>query len=92
MNTTTYEKTIKELFVGKCWEYLDNNFHKFNETNKIKIALEVCKKDIPTNPLVDQSEHKHFYNIVNFNGDRKDITSSRVFGLDTPVANRSEII
>lgn len=42
-----YEKSIKELFVGKCWSYLDENFHKFSETNKIKIALELCKKDVP---------------------------------------------
>ena len=47
MNTTKYEKTIKELFVGKCWEYLNENFHKFTDTNKIKIALELCKKDMP---------------------------------------------
>lgn len=47
MNTSTQEKTIKELFVGKCWEYLNNNFQKFSQTNKIKIALELCKKDIP---------------------------------------------
>ena len=48
MNTSPQEKTIKELFVGTCWEYLRDNFHKFNETNKIKIALEICKKDQPT--------------------------------------------
>lgn len=47
MSTTNSEKTIKELFVGKCWKYLDDNFHKFSQTNKIKIALELCKKDIP---------------------------------------------
>jgi len=41
------EQSIKKLFIGKCWSYLDNNFHKFNERNKIKIALELCKKDIP---------------------------------------------
>lgn len=42
------EKTIKQLFVGNCWSYLHDNFHKFTETNKIKIALELCKKDLPT--------------------------------------------
>ena len=47
MNTTEREKTIKELFVGECWGYLRKNFSKFNQTNKIKIALELCKKDIP---------------------------------------------
>jgi hypothetical protein len=48
MNTTTQEKTIKELFIGKCWEYLNDNFYKFTDTNKIKVALELCKKDLPT--------------------------------------------
>ncbi len=48
MDISKGEKTIKELFVGNCWSYLHDNFHKFNETNKIKIALELCKKDQPT--------------------------------------------
>ena len=48
MNTSPQEKTIKEIFVGTCWEYLRDNFHKFSETNRIKIALELCKKDQPT--------------------------------------------
>jgi hypothetical protein len=48
MDISKSEKTIKELFVGQCWSYLSDNFHKFNETNKIKIALELCKKDQPT--------------------------------------------
>jgi hypothetical protein len=47
MNTDRSEKTIKEIFVGKCWQYLHDNFHKFNQTNQIKIALELCKKNIP---------------------------------------------
>jgi len=48
MNTTKHEKTIKELFVGKCWSYLNDNFHKFSQTNKIKIALALTTKDLPT--------------------------------------------
>lgn len=47
MNTSKREKTIKELFIGECWQYLRSNFSKFNQTNQIKIALELCKKDIP---------------------------------------------
>lgn len=46
-NTTKREKTIKELFIGECWKYLHDNFHKFNETNKIKIALALATKDVP---------------------------------------------
>ena len=41
-------KTIKELVIANSWQYLYENFHKFNQTNKIKIALELCKKDLPT--------------------------------------------
>lgn len=48
MNTSKAEKTIKDLFIGNCWEYLRDNFHKFTDTNKIKIALELAKKSIPT--------------------------------------------
>lgn len=47
MNTDRQEKSIKQLFIGKCWEYLNENFHKFTETNKIKIALTLATKDIP---------------------------------------------
>lgn len=47
MNTSKQEKTIKQLFVGKCWTYLNDNFHKFTEDNKIKIALTLSSKDIP---------------------------------------------
>lgn len=46
-NTTLREKNVKELFLGKCWEYLNDNFHKFTEVNKIKIALALAVKDIP---------------------------------------------
>ena len=42
-----HEKTIKELFIGEMWSYLRGNFHKFSQPNQIKIALELCKKDIP---------------------------------------------
>lgn len=45
---TKGEKSIRELFIGKCWSYLDENFHKFSDANKIKIALELSKKSIPT--------------------------------------------
>lgn len=46
--TQKHERSVKELFVGNCWQYLHDNFHKFNETNKIKIALTLVQKDMPT--------------------------------------------
>lgn len=48
MNTTKSEKTYKEIVIGRCWEYLDDNFHKFSEANKIRICLALVQKDIPT--------------------------------------------
>lgn len=44
---TGIEKSVKKLFVGKCWQYLYENFHKFSEVNRIKIALKLCEKDMP---------------------------------------------
>lgn len=44
---TKREKNIKELFIGKCWTFLHDNFHKFSLPNQIKVALELAKKDIP---------------------------------------------
>lgn len=41
------EQSIKELFIRHCWSYLNDNFHKFTPTNQIKVALELCKKDVP---------------------------------------------
>lgn len=42
------ERTVKELFIGHCWEYLRDNFHKFSDANKIKVALTLVQKDMPT--------------------------------------------
>lgn len=41
------ERTKRDLLVNKCWSYLHDNFHKFDQESKIKIALELCKKDMP---------------------------------------------
>lgn len=46
MNTPKHEKSIKELFRGKCWSYLNDNFPKFTTDNKIKIALALVCKDL----------------------------------------------
>jgi len=48
MSSEYNEKSVKELFIGKCWDYLSNNFHKFTPTNQIKVALELAKKNMPT--------------------------------------------
>jgi len=45
---TLAEKGKRNLLIGKSWEYLCDNFHKFTEDNRIRIALEIVKKNIPT--------------------------------------------
>ena len=40
--------TTKARVIGNCWDYLLENFHKFNDGNKIKICLVICGKDMPT--------------------------------------------
>jgi len=51
MNTTNEEKRAKRNVVKKSWKYLDDNFHKFSQRNKIKIALALCLKDMPEQHL-----------------------------------------
>jgi hypothetical protein len=45
---TSTEVYAKIEVLKKCWVYLLDNFHKFNETNKIKIAIALTTKDLPT--------------------------------------------
>lgn len=45
---TLAEKSKRNYLIGKSWEYLADNFHKFSQDNRIRIALEVCKKNMPT--------------------------------------------
>jgi hypothetical protein len=30
------------------WEYIDQNFHKFSDNNKVKVCLALAQKDMPT--------------------------------------------
>lgn len=48
MNPGPKELSIKQEVLTKCWTYLRDNFHKFSETNQIKIALALAAKDLPT--------------------------------------------
>lgn len=42
------QRSKRDLLINKSWSYLFDNFHKFSQDNKIKIALELAKKNIPT--------------------------------------------
>ena len=48
MNTTDEEKKATKDLVDMCRVYLLDNFHKFKEDNKIKIALKLIEKSMPT--------------------------------------------
>lgn len=40
-------KIIITRVLLRSWEYLDKNFHKFSTQQKIQIALDLCKKNLP---------------------------------------------
>lgn len=42
------EKVSTAELVDKCRIYLNDNFHKFTEANKIKISLALIAKAMPT--------------------------------------------
>lgn len=44
---TAQERSVKEIVLGKCWNYLNENFHKFTEQNKIKVAMALACKNLP---------------------------------------------
>lgn len=48
MNTSNEQKKAKLELLNKTWTYLNDNFHKFTESNKIRIALALNLKDMPT--------------------------------------------
>lgn len=57
MNPGPKELSIKQEVISKCWSYLRDNFHKFNETNQIKIALALATKDIPQEIIGDVTHY-----------------------------------
>jgi hypothetical protein len=43
-----HSKATREKVLDKCWQFLLVNFDKFSDTNKLKVALELSKKTIPS--------------------------------------------
>lgn len=68
MNTTHEEKKATKLLLQKCRVYLYDNFHKFSDDNKIKIALTLLSKSMPTQIEGGGSETKVI--IVRDNGNK----------------------
>jgi hypothetical protein len=52
-------KYVVERVIQKGWEYLDKNFGSFTTTQKISVALELCKKSMP-----QQHEHSGEISVV----------------------------
>ena len=50
---TKREKDIRVKVLNKCWEYIHDNFHKLNEKNKLKVCLELSKKNIPQESFLE---------------------------------------
>lgn len=55
---TKREEIAKKSLYQIGYKYLCDNFHKFNDDQKIKISIE-CYKVERAKPLVDQSTHHH---------------------------------
>jgi hypothetical protein len=43
----------KQQVIQNCWDYVLENFGKFNEANKIKVSLAIICKNIPTELIGD---------------------------------------
>ena len=41
------EQDIRAIFMTECWSYLRDNFYKFSDANKLKVALELARRNIP---------------------------------------------
>ena len=39
---------VKQQVLSKSWNWLNDNFHKFSDGNKIKVTLALSLKDMPT--------------------------------------------
>lgn len=47
-SVTLEERKATTRLIKKCRIYLDENFHKFSEDNRIKISMALLQKAIPT--------------------------------------------
>lgn len=71
---TLEEKKKRNSLIGKSWEYLCDNFHKFSQDNRIRIALEITKKNMPT--VIEGGDRRIVY-VIN-NGNTKRCEDNRV--------------
>jgi hypothetical protein len=48
LQTKSDNLDVKTRVIHKMWEYIDQNFHKFSDNNKVKVCLALAQKDMPT--------------------------------------------
>lgn len=44
---TAQQETIRQKVLEKLWDYVDQNFHKFTDANKLKVVVALCSKSMP---------------------------------------------
>jgi len=81
---TKEEKTARDVLITKSYTYLNDNFHKFTEGSKIRIALEIIKKSMPT--FIDHSGEVNFTQMATIMVEAKPMDLD--LGEDMPPKNR----
>ena len=46
-NNSKDNQRARIVLLGKCYDYLKDNFHKLTQNNKVRVALELVKRQIP---------------------------------------------
>lgn len=82
MTPTKIENLTRDSLYQTSYKYLLDNFHKFNETNKIKIALTVYKANVDRINL-DQSQHTHVTYVWKRSNSRDRLRTPELSGIDT---------
>lgn len=91
MNISKAEKSRKELLINKSYTYLCDNFHKFDKRNRIKIALAIVTKDMPTELIGDGLKQNVIIQIIKPLANSSD-SSIGISGIRTSVAEASKSI
>jgi hypothetical protein len=86
------EQKAKSVLLKKCYSYLENNFNRFSETNKLKVALALVQRRIPEE-LNTTGEVNVTINIVepdiNDSEIWADSSARKLFGVGTQMAEDS---
>jgi len=50
---TSAKHSARELAIGKMWQDIVDNYHKYSESNRIKIMAAILGKDVPQHTTID---------------------------------------